>query len=65
MQPQPVDVILLGRVFRAMGDPEWPAMGLFAAGVPLGLGVDLPRTPAVTPAKTKWSRREQVEWGGA
>ena len=31
----------------------------------MGLGVDMPRTPAVFPAKTKWSLKEQLEWAGA
>ena len=46
--------MLLGKVFRLFGGPDWEGLGMYAVGVPLGLGVDLPRTPAVFPAKTKW-----------
>ena len=35
----------------------------YAIGVPIGLGVELPRTPAVFPPKTRWSLPEQVDWG--
>ena len=49
LQPQPVDVLLLGIVLRALGDPDWKDMRTYAVGVPLGLGVYLPRTPAVCP----------------
>ena len=55
IQPQPVDTVLLGKVLRAFGGPDWEVFGLFSVGVHLGLGVDMPRTPAVFPAKTKWS----------
>ena len=48
-QEQPVDVLLLGSVLRALGDPDWEVMKLYAKGVPIGLGVDMPRTPAVYP----------------
>ena len=64
LQPQPVDTVLLGKVLRSFGDRDWGVLGLYSVGVPLGLGVDLPRTPAVFPAKTKWPLKEQLEWGG-
>ena len=40
-------------------------MATYACGVPLGVGVDLPRTPAVFPEKRMWSLPEQQLWGGA
>ena len=63
-QPQPIDVLLLGAGLRAVGDPDAEIMALYAIGVPLGLNVELPRTPAVFTPKTKWSLREQQAWGG-
>ena len=63
-QPQLVDTVLLGKVIRAFGDLGRAVLGLYTVGVPLGLGVDLPRTPEVFPAKTKWSLKEQPDWGG-
>ena len=65
VQKQPILVLLLGSVMKAMGDPDWKIMGKYAVGVPLGVGVDLPRTPEAFPPKLRWSLPEQVEWGGA
>ena len=62
LQPQPVDVLLLGRVLKLLGDPDWAIMGTYATGVPLGLGVDLPRTPAVFPPELRYPLKEQLEW---
>ena len=45
LQAQPIDLLLLGSFLKAVGDPDWRVMSLYAAGVPLGLGVDLPRPP--------------------
>ena len=65
LQNQPVDVLLLGSVTKAVGDPDWAVMKTLAVGVPLGLGVELPRTPLVyPPQKIKWSLKEKTEWGG-
>ena len=38
LQPQPIDVLLLGRGLRADGGPDWKIMSRYAVGVPLGLG---------------------------
>ena len=35
-QDQPVDVLLLGSVLRALGDPDWEVMRLYAEGSRLG-----------------------------
>ena len=40
-------------------------MKVYATGVPIGVGVDMPRTPAVFPPKLKYSLKEQKEWGGS
>ena len=53
LQEQPVDVLLLGCFLKAVGDPDWQVMLSYAVGVPLGLGVDMPRTPEVFPPKRK------------
>ena len=45
LQVQPIDVLLLGSALKAMGDPDWKVMRTYAVGVPLGVGVELPRTP--------------------
>ena len=33
LQPQPVDVLLRGRVLKLLGDPDWAVMGTYATGV--------------------------------
>ena len=62
MQKQPIDVLLLGSVLKVLGDLDHGTMMTYAIGVLLGLGVELPRTPAVLPPKTRWSLPEQVDW---
>ena len=64
VQPSEVDFLLLGSLARALDDPDWEVCPLLARGVPVGLGVDLPRTPEVFPPKVSWSLPEQTEWGG-
>ena len=63
LQDQPIDVLLLGSVLRSLGDPDWEVFRLYATGVPLGMGVQMPRTPKVFPPKQKWSLPEQEAWG--
>ena len=47
-RPQPVEVRLLGSYLRGCGDPQWRVYGKhFAPGTRIGVGVRLPRTPAV------------------
>ena len=53
-RPQTIDVRLLGGFLRAAGDPDWRVMDTFARGVRIGVGVRMPRTPAVFPPKRKW-----------
>ena len=42
-----------GALMRKFGDPDWEFLEQLAAGVPLGVGVEMPRTPAVHDPKTK------------
>ena len=49
---------------KLLGDPDWAICAEMAYGVPVGVGVDLPRTPEVFPPKTAWSLPEQESWGG-
>ena len=49
---------------RSVGDPDWQVCEQLVHGVPVGLGVDLPRTPEVFPPKVSWSLPEQPAWGG-
>ena len=46
-QEQPVDVRLLGALLKDCQDPDWKVAEVFARGVCIGVGVKLPRTPAV------------------
>ena len=57
---QPVRVRLIQALQRAIGDPDVGAMEHFARGIRLGVGVRLPRTPAVYGRKTRWRLPEQA-----
>ncbi len=56
---QPIDVLLIGAVLRAAGDPDWRVARRYAVGIPNGVHDKLPRTPAVYARKTKWRLEEQ------
>ena len=56
--PQPIDIKLLQRLRKLAGDPDVEVMDTYRVGVPLGVGVDLPRTPHVFLAKEVWSLKE-------
>ena len=64
--PQPVSVRLLGAALKDAGDPDWSIFGTagpaggYAQGVRIGVGVSLPRTPAVFPPKTRWALPTQA-----
>ncbi len=58
---QPVRVRLVQSLLRAVGDPDAAGMDHFARGVRLGVGVRLPRTPAVYSRKVRWRLPEQSE----
>ncbi len=51
---QPVRIRLLQCVLYLGGDPDHHAMDHFGRGVRLGVGVKLPRTPAVYARKRRW-----------
>ena len=45
----------LSRLLALAGDPDWDFPLKLVDGVPLGVGVELPRTPAVFESKVKWA----------
>ena len=45
LQEQPIDVLLLGSVLKALDDPDWAVMRQYAVGVPLGVGVEMRSLP--------------------
>ena len=51
---QCIDYGLLHMLGEWLGDPDYQCMAEFCQGVRIGVGVDLPRTPAVWPSKAKW-----------
>ena len=53
-QPQPVAVRLLGAFLKDAGDPDADVMDTYARGVRIGVGVRLPRTPAIYDRKVAW-----------
>ena len=59
-----MDLPLLWAFLKACGDPDYEVLKSYIEGVPIGIGVDLPRTPLVFPEKHKWSIPEQPLWGG-
>ena len=44
---------VISALLKYLGDPDWGYPMSVAEGVPLGVGVTLPRTPAVFDEKTK------------
>ncbi len=61
-QPQRLRVRLLQTLLALGGDPDVPGMDHFGRGVRVGVGVRLPRTPAVYARKRRW-RLKQDEVG--
>ncbi len=59
--PQPVRVRLLQAILKDSGDPDWKGMSQFATGIRLGVGVRMPRTPAVYARKRRWRIPEQSD----
>ena len=56
-----IEFRLLGRLLKAIQDPDWSVCRSCEVGVPIGVGVSLPRTPAVFAEKTRWSLPGQRE----
>ncbi len=60
-QHQVVRIRLLQSILRDANDPDWRGMDRFAAGIRLGVGRRMPRTPAVYARKRRWRIAEQAE----
>ena len=60
-QPQVIGVRLIGALLTDAGDPDAKVMDTFAQGVRLGIGVRLPRTPAVYGPKKRWKYASQKD----
>ena len=58
---QPIRVRLLQAILKGAGDPDWKGMNWFATGIRVGVGVRLPRTPAVFARKKRWRLPEQAD----
>jgi hypothetical protein len=58
-QDQPIDIALLKAFLPDAGDPDAAVMDDYAVGVRIGVGVIMPRTPAVYGERTKWMLEEQ------
>ena len=60
---QPFYLAAIEEILRLAGDPDYAAFftgkDSFAKGVRLGVGVELPRVPAVFAAKTSWRKYEE------
>ncbi len=59
--PQTIRVRLLQAILRDSGDPDWEGMSQFATGIRLGVGVRMPRTPAVYARKRRWRIPQQSD----
>ena len=59
-----IDLELIHRLLVLAKDPDADILALYRVGVPIGVGVELPRTESVFPPKTRWNIKEQSEWGG-
>jgi hypothetical protein len=59
--PQVLRVRLLQAILRDSADPDWQGMSQFATGIRLGVGVRMPRTPAVYARKRRWRIPEQSD----
>ena len=49
---------LISELLRAFDDPDWKFIADLEEGVSIGVGVVMPRTPAVFEEKVKWSLDE-------
>ncbi len=59
--PQVIRVRLLQAILKDAADPDWRGMSRFATGVRLGVGIRMPRTPAVYAQKRRWRIPEQAD----
>ncbi len=66
-RPLALHLRLLEAILHAGGDPDRRGLDQYAQGVRLGIGVRMPRTPAVFAPKRHWRLKEQCtadEWEG-
>ena len=59
-EESPLEIRLLGAFLKSAGDPETD-LPSFAEGVRVGVGIQLPRVPAVYSRKRKWRLTEQED----
>ena len=63
---QPFFLQALGRSLRLTDDPDWRAFAespfSFVAGPPVGVGVKMPRVPAVFEKKDRWRKLDETEF---
>ncbi len=59
----PIRVRLLQCLLRDASDPDHQGLDTIAAGVPIGVGVRMPRTPAVYGPRRKWAIKGQEDPG--
>jgi len=59
-EEQPVHVRLLAAMLHDAQDPDAAGIAGYASGVRIGVGVRLPRTPAVYPRKKRWALPTQA-----
>ena len=52
---------LIGKLMQVLGDPDWEFFAQLKQGVPLGVGITMPRTPKVFDQKVKWTLDEEFE----
>jgi len=57
---QPVHIRLLAAMLANAGDPDAGGILGYTDGVRIGVGVTMPRTPAVYPRKRRWALPEQA-----
>ncbi len=62
-QPQRLRVRLLQSILALADDPDTRGMEHFCRGVRIGVGVRMPRTPAVYPRKRRWRLRDNDTGG--
>ena len=62
---QNIDVKLLSILLSELGDPDAEVFAQYECGVRLGVGVELPRTPAVFAEKQHWNVPGQADYDGA
>ena len=62
---QPFFLHAMAQTARLSGDADWEILDeevdSFATGVPVGIGIEMPRTPAVFSRKKKWRKYDESE----